>query len=540
MSLYDKASLVLIPSGTKTGKVFSQKPTSGDGDFDFTRSTQATRVNSQGLIEKERGNLLLQSDSFDTTWSRAGITLTGGESGYDGSSDAWELEKDANQFRRIEQNVTISGVHTFSCYGKKGTLDNLVLWSNAGRAEFDLTNGVVSNTTSGVVASSIVQIGSSEWYRCSAVFDANNTQFRIYADWNQTVAGTIYIQDAQVEQGLVATDVIETTTAAVYTGITDNVPRLDYDGDCPSLLLEPQRTNEVEHSEYMEDSIWIKQSGVTVDSNTSDTTSPEGKYNANKITSTDGTKGVYINTFSKTTDIVRTVYMKGENGGESITIKDGGGFGGQTIVTLTTEWVRYEHKTTSDGNNYQGMFLDDIPTTSAIYVWGAQVEEGSYATSYVPCYGTSVTRSVDKIATKDITDIITGDSFTWFLDLGDWQGSDVNSNDFYIANSVDGIKIEFRVRSNGYRVNYSGIQGDSGYPTAASTTANKFCISYDGQNYRLYRDGIKITTTSSVGDTGWDEFSQRGGLGTASTIPLKQMTIFDTALTDQECIDLTT
>ena len=40
-----------------------------DGDFDFTRSTQATRVNSQGLIEKERSNLLLQSNSFDTTWS---------------------------------------------------------------------------------------------------------------------------------------------------------------------------------------------------------------------------------------------------------------------------------------------------------------------------------------------------------------------------------------------------------------------------------------------------------------------------------------
>ena len=57
-SIYDKSSLVLIPSGTKTGKVYSQKPVSGDGDFTFTRSSAATRVNADGNIEKETQNLL--------------------------------------------------------------------------------------------------------------------------------------------------------------------------------------------------------------------------------------------------------------------------------------------------------------------------------------------------------------------------------------------------------------------------------------------------------------------------------------------------
>ena len=59
-NIYDKSSLVLIPSGTKTGKVFSQKPVSGDGDFTFTRASAATRVNADGNIEKETQNLLLQ------------------------------------------------------------------------------------------------------------------------------------------------------------------------------------------------------------------------------------------------------------------------------------------------------------------------------------------------------------------------------------------------------------------------------------------------------------------------------------------------
>ena len=84
MSIYDKASLVLIPSGTKTSKVYSQKPVNGDGDFTFSRSTAATRVNADGNIEKETQNLLLQSNTFDTD---LGNTLTEDRrsSGYDGT-----------------------------------------------------------------------------------------------------------------------------------------------------------------------------------------------------------------------------------------------------------------------------------------------------------------------------------------------------------------------------------------------------------------------------------------------------------------------
>ena len=75
MSIYDKSSLVLIPSGTKTGKVYSQKPTNGDGDFTFTRSSAATRVNADGNIEKETGNLILQSNTFsNAAWNPTNVT----------------------------------------------------------------------------------------------------------------------------------------------------------------------------------------------------------------------------------------------------------------------------------------------------------------------------------------------------------------------------------------------------------------------------------------------------------------------------------
>ena len=87
-NIYDKASLVMIPSGIKEGKLFSQKPVNGDGDFTFSRSTAATRVNADGNIEKETMNLVPRSNDF-SAWSKASnASVTSGQAGYDGTNDA--------------------------------------------------------------------------------------------------------------------------------------------------------------------------------------------------------------------------------------------------------------------------------------------------------------------------------------------------------------------------------------------------------------------------------------------------------------------
>ena len=58
MSLYDKASIALIPSGTKASTLYSVLPANGDGDFTHSRSnTTATRVNKDGLIEDVGSNI---------------------------------------------------------------------------------------------------------------------------------------------------------------------------------------------------------------------------------------------------------------------------------------------------------------------------------------------------------------------------------------------------------------------------------------------------------------------------------------------------
>lgn len=50
-NLLEKASIVTTPTAYDNGKILSVKPNTSVGDFDFTRNSSATRVNSQGLIE---------------------------------------------------------------------------------------------------------------------------------------------------------------------------------------------------------------------------------------------------------------------------------------------------------------------------------------------------------------------------------------------------------------------------------------------------------------------------------------------------------
>jgi len=164
MSFYDDASLVFLAGGAagKDGKAYSLKPTDGAADFTFTRGTNltATRVGKDGYIEKGRENLLKYSNTFNQTgnsstgWSinaNTGGTLptvTSGQTGYDGSSDAWLLDSANDNYCRIEQDPTYTGVFTFSIYAKAGTANYMNL-ENGGIADdsvyFNLLDGRVES-----------------------------------------------------------------------------------------------------------------------------------------------------------------------------------------------------------------------------------------------------------------------------------------------------------------------------------------------------------------------------------------------------------
>ena len=224
-------------------------------EFTFTRGSNlsATRVNADGYIEKGYENTLLGSN--DWAQSDSQYEITGGEVGYDGTNDAWLVNKLAAAYFG-KGGVSISSVATISIYAKAGSLDKLLVFFAGESARFDLTNVTAVKSGGGTIGQSIELVsGTTDWYRCSLVINvtsSGNLLIKPLNSSNQDVTGTMYIQDAMINQGLAALPYVESGASAAKAGILENEPRIDYSSGTASLLLEPQRTNLVPYSEYIE------------------------------------------------------------------------------------------------------------------------------------------------------------------------------------------------------------------------------------------------------------------------------------------------
>ena len=585
---YDNASLVMIPSGVKEDKLYSIKPTDGSGDFTFSRGTDtATRVNASGLIEKERGNLAIQSNSFSTSWSATNATLTSGQSGYDGSSDAWSLSgTGANA--RVDINNTSSGLLTWSVYAKAGSSDFLRLRVDYGAAYvdkyFDLSNGSLGGSFFAPIISNIEAVGATGWYRCSVTLSQSISTIRIYTadvDLGGSSTGNIYIQDAMLNQGLVAQPYIETTTAAVYEGITDNLPRLDYSGgaSCPSLLLEGSRTNGLPQSEYF--NAWSALNGVSITPNSA--TSPEGVQNASLMTASgagSSARSVRISGQSTSTDIkTMSVYAKANthdyiqlfHSGDaqayvnfdlsSGEVGTSGTSGTGDIEPMENDWYRciatfdsganfgssvYVGLATSSSAPYGGGSISD--TSLSVYIFGAQYETGSYPTSYIPTMGTSASRAADVCNKSSATSIIGQTEGTMFVEAKiDANSTDDYNRIFGISQGNDSYRIiifsndQEKIALNVKNAAVSQVQIVS---NISPFSTFKAAVGYSANDFVFYINGQQIGTDSSGTVPACDTISlgtHEDGSGTrAIEGNVKQALLFDTRLTNAELAALTT
>ena len=582
-NLYNKASLVMNPQLVDTGKVYSIKPEDRKGDFTFSRSTAATRVNADGNIEKETQNFLLQSNSFDTTWLQTRINLTSGQSGYDGGSNAWQLQSNDASTTYLEQSVAVSGVQTISLYAKVGTADYLAFYASSGaRAWFNLNSGSISSSSSNI-DTQIENVGNG-WYRCSMSYNASTTYVRIYVtdvdgNFTSAIGANIYIQDAQLEQGLVARDVITTTTAAVEGGVTDNVPRLDYtDSSCPALLLEPQRTNLVTSSEYTNGYIGT---GSVQEFNAA--ISPEGVQNAVKIIAdtstfqhnrftTISTTGAHsFSVFAKAAEYdFAQLYGGGGSGSrfsvvanltdgsidtydgittDQIDIQDYGNGWYRIIVsnfTLSSTFVAIAPIKQSGLARDAGYDIDYVgDNVSGAYFYGLQCEAGSYATSYIPTYGSSVTRVGETCQVEDKGALINSEQGTLYF-----EGIAIDPSFANVISFSDGTntnRICLTLPQNATNINaFSSVGGskiDNNILHDPSVNS-KYAIVWNGNSFKVFVNGVKKVDNTMAGsfsaNTLTDIRFDRGDGNLNFGGFCKSYLSIASALTDQQAIDLTT
>ena len=574
MSLYKDASLVMLPSAYKDNKLYSIRPTDGSGDFTFSRGTNlsATRVNASQLIEKGRENVLLQSNQFDTTWQRTtGTFFTSGQGGYDGSNNAWLLnDSGQSSAYAVYQSLNSSGVLTASIYAKAGSTNiiELDIQDNASTPliRVDLSTGTI---TGGSAIDQQVQSIGNGWYRISVTGNLTSVNFiRIGCNG----AGSIYIQDAQLEQGLVATDYIETGASTAQAGILENTPRLDYSGgaSCPSLLLEPSRTNGIASSEYFQDASWNALQTIVT---SNELVSLEGVQNASKLLAVAGLANHQIDGMDITISsgaVTGSVFAKkGANVNwirlrlsgtsnpprawfdlENGVVGDVDVSGSATIEDMGNGWYRCSlteaGNTTSGSGGRLQIFLNESNGQTEFnadgdeyhYIYGAQMEQGTYPTSYIPTYSVSQTRA------QEIADGVTIDTTANHTMLYDFDGTtgretstalfnigyDI-SNRYFIKGSSSS-SVEFQVATVGV---FSGLVG----LTNEVSGRNKIAVQWiDGTGY-VYSNGVKQSGTLSNSSSANNiDYYKAEGRGYSHEV--NQLLIFNTPLTDSECIALTT
>jgi hypothetical protein len=350
--------------------------------------------------------------------------------------------------------------------------------------------------------------------------------------------------------------------SGLIESVTANKPRLDYtNSTCPKLLLEPQRTNIVVRSEELDNASWLK-SNATVSANS--IASPDGTVDADKIVesatnsthfvyqtfaltpSTDYTASVYLKAAERTRCTIRFSNLAGAN--ESLVNLATGTTDTGTLTNVGNGWFRFSRTINSSTGvgvplinifiaNSSGVtsYLGD--GTSGLYAWGAQVEVGAYATSYIPTTTASVTRNADSCTKTSATALIGQTEGTMFFDIE----LDTRLTYTYLL-----FRDSAFVNFFGFIINQSNIQavmtvgtGQAQIVLSNSNTGRfKLAFGYKQNDFAFYANGTLVGTDTSGTVAATSVIDMYNN--TTNRVRINSSALWKTRLTNLELATLTT
>jgi len=352
--------------------------------------------------------------------------------------------------------------------------------------------------------------------------------------------------------------------------VGSGIPRIDFQGNTKgALLLEPSRTNKYLYSQDFSDAYWTK-SGTSV---VSGFASPDGTLNAFKLIG-DGANSThllrkYIAATALTNHSFSFFVKKGEI--TKLGIREDAQTGAyasfnletKTIISEVSMTLTYEEvgdylrlKVVSQiGSNGTAGFtiymLDDaysggvvngsrvIPNGSGFFIFGAQLEEGSYATSYIPTSGSAVTRVADACSQTPPDGVIGLTEGVMYFESNSLLPSGTRSIALAYTSGSSYYQIYF-TSSNQIRVDVNGVL----LVISSSINLNilnKIAFAYKSGDNALYINGVLVASSGNATvPSSLNDLYLGNSLGNEQSGSYQDFKLYNTRLSNSELAALTT
>jgi hypothetical protein len=378
--------------------------------------------------------------------------------------------------------------------------------------------------------SNTLKLGNGKWATGKDTLlsfsDTNNNYKPLPFSFSRDSSGTVINKDGLIET------------------VGSGEPRIDFkDNTKGSLLLEPQRSNVLPYSEDF--SQWGLDGGTQ-------------SVTPNYAVSPDGTQNAYRLQLDKTGVSYSRMYLDAGTIGEktsSIWIKSNNNstqnvglrYDGVGVnLEITSVWKRFELTATSiTVSRFQVILFDSIAGNDEscdIQIYGAQLEQGSYATSYIPTNGSAVTRVEDVCNNGANEQVINSTEGVLYVEISTKDTSIVPAISISDGTAANSIEFAF-YGTNQWNYIHRSSAGTTAYASTVTDASeiNKFALVWTNSVMKSFLNGVKLDERAVAGVlSGLDDLSFtifNGALNYFGNV--KDVRVYNTVLTDLELIALT-